>query len=113
MQAETQDWEGMCQTAGIDPDEVRLVYARYEAYRRFTEHASGEAIPLERWFRFYHLEKTSEGIQAGAPTPGGCSADGDAVNDACLRRPAEFLRVLRAYESAPEGCQGSAGGASG
>lgn len=97
MQREKHDWEGMCRAEGIDPDEVRRVYRRYEAYRRFTESASGEAIGLERWFRFYHLEKTSEGIQAGAPTPGGCSADGDVINDACLKRPAEFLRVLIAY----------------
>ncbi len=99
MQGETHDWQAMCRAAGIEPDEVRLVYRRYEAYRRFTETASGEAIPLERWFRFYHREKTSEGIQAGAPAAGGCSAGGDAVNDACLKRPAEFLRALMAYGS--------------
>jgi len=33
------------------------------------------------------------------------SADGDAVNNACLKKPAEFLQVLQAY--------GKAGGATG
>lgn len=88
----------MCRDDGIDPAEVRLVYARYQAYRRFTEAGRGGAIGIDQWFRFYHREKTSEGIQAG-PAPGGCSADGDAVNNACLDKPAAFLRVLTAYGS--------------
>ncbi len=99
-----QKWQGLCQQASIDPDEVRLVYDRYAAYRRFTEGGGGEPISLAQWFRFYHREKTSEGAQAG-PLPGGCSADGDAVNNACLKKPAEFLRVLEAY--------GKAGGVTG
>jgi len=89
----------MCRQEGIDPGEVRLVFERYDAYRRFTDKGSGAAISLQQWFRFYHREKTSEGVQAG-PAPGGCSADGDAVNNACLRKPAEFLRVLTAYGDA-------------
>ncbi len=100
MQGDTHEWQRMCRDAGIDPNEVRLVHQRYEAYRRFTEKASGEAISLDRWFRFYHLEKTSEGIQAGTPVSAGGSADGDAVNNACLKKPAAFLRVLLAYGSA-------------
>jgi len=95
-QQNEQEWRGLCQQASIDPDEVRLVYDRYEAYRRFTAGGSGEPISLAQWFRFYHREKTSEGAQAG-PVPGGCSADGDAVNNACLKKPAEFLRILEAY----------------
>jgi len=89
----------MCRQEKIDPDEVRLVFERYEAYRRFTETGAGAAISLDQWFRFYHREKASEGNQAG-PAPGGCSADGDAVNNACLQKPAEFLRVLTAYDTA-------------
>lgn len=94
----------MCSQANIDPDEVRLVFERYEAYREFTDNGGGGAIQLEQWFRFYHREKSSEGNRAG-PAPGGCSADGDAVDNACLQKPAEFLLVLTAY--------GNAGGAIG
>jgi len=107
-QKEPQDWQGLCRQASIDPDEVRLVYERYDAYRRYTEEGSGGSIPLEQWFRFYHREKTSEGAQAGQ-LPGGCSADGDAVNDACLKKPAEFLRVLLAYGEAGCSASGSTG----
>ncbi|MFW2405312.1 MAG: hypothetical protein ACN4GT_11150 [Gammaproteobacteria bacterium] len=95
-QQNEQEWRSLCRQASVEPDEVRLVYERYEAYRRFTAAGGGEPISLAQWFRFYHREKTSEGAQAG-PAPGGCSADGDAVNNACLKKPAEFLRVLEAY----------------
>ncbi len=91
-------WLELCRAAGIDPQEVKLIYERYDAYRKFTEAGTGSAVPLAQWFRFYHLEKSSEGLQAGAPTEG-CSADGDAVNNDCLRRPGEFFEVLEAYDA--------------
>lgn len=90
-------WRELCRREGIAETEVRLVHERYAAYRRFAAGGSGDPIPLDRWFRFYHLEKTSEGVQAGGPPPGG-AADGDGINDACLQRPAAFLRVLLAYD---------------
>ena len=95
MQAQ---WLDMCRDTGIDPREVRLVYDRYIAYRTFTERSAGSSLAVHQWFRFYHLEKTSEGRQAGTPVSG-CSADGDAVNDACLQRPGAFLAVLAAYDA--------------
>ena len=91
-------WLELCRSTGIDPREVRLIHDRYDAYRGFTEKKTGMAISLEQWFRFYYLEKNSEGLQAGAPVDG-CSADGDAVNDACLRRPTEFLEALLVYDA--------------
>jgi len=98
VKQEMQDsWLELCQTSGIDPQEVRLIYERYDAYRGFTEKKTGSAISVEQWFRFYYREKNSEGLQAGAPVEG-CSADGDAVNDACLNRPGDFLKVLKAFE---------------
>lgn len=93
------NWLELCRTTDIDPREVRLIYARYDAYRGFTEKSSAAAIPLNQWFHFYYREKNSEGLQAGAPVEG-CSADGDAVNHACLQRPGEFLQVLKAYDMA-------------
>lgn len=93
------DWRCLCREEGIDPAEVRLVFERYDAYRRYTERGTGDPIGVDQWFRFYHREKTSEGVQAGAPVAG-CSADGDAVNNACLKKPAAFLRALIAYGSA-------------
>jgi len=90
------DWRDLARQHRIDPDEVRLVYARYDAQRQFHARGRGEPIALAKWFRFYRLEKSSEGRQAG-PAASGCSVDSDAVNDACLERPAEFLVVLEAY----------------
>ena len=89
-------WETQARERRIDPQEVRLVYDRYAARLRYAEQHQIEPISLAQWFRFYHMEKTTEGQQAG-DVPGGCSADGDAVNDACIRRPREFLELLQAY----------------
>jgi len=91
-------WLELCRTTEIDPQEVQLIYGRYDAYRDFTEKNTGSCIPVEQWFHFYYLEKNSEGLQVGVPVEG-CSADGDAVNNACLRRPGIFLEVLKAYDA--------------
>ena len=98
----TDQWQQMCATESIDPREVELIHERYAAYRDFTGQGPGNPISLDQWFRFYHLEKNSEGVQAGAPVEG-CSADGDAVNQACLERPGVFLAVLKAYDEAVTG----------
>lgn len=96
------DWLNMCSEARIDPDEVRLVFDRYDAYRRYTKGKEGDSIALEQWFRFYRMEKASEGDQAG-PSPSGCSVDSDAVNNACIERPGPFLLVLKAYDASRAG----------
>ncbi len=92
------DWLGLCDAEGIDPEEVRMVFARYDAYRQFNEKRPGASISLDQWFRFYHMEKSSEGEQAG-PAPSGCSVDSDAVNNACIKRPGPFLVALKAYNA--------------
>ena len=90
------DWLALCREEKIDPEEVRLVFARYDAYRRFRRGSVDDSGGLDQWFRFYHMEKASEGEQAG-PAPSGCSVDSDAVNNACIKRPAQFLMALQAY----------------
>jgi len=95
----SDDWLNICRAERIDPDEVRLVYARYDAYRRYARSGTDDAGALEQWFRFYRMEKASEGEQAG-PAPSGCSVDSDAVNNACIKRPAPFLQALQAFRSA-------------
>jgi len=91
-----QIWLKMCRESSIDPEEVRLVFARYDAYRKYTDASRGATIAIDQWFKFYHMEKASEGDQA-QPAPSGCSVDSDAVNNACIKRPAEFFEVLHAY----------------
>ena len=93
------EWLEICSAQRIDPEEVRLVFARFDAYRRFTGVGADGPDALAQWFRFYHMEKASEGEQAG-PAPSGCSVDSDAVNNACIKRPAEFLVALKAFLAA-------------
>ena len=97
--ADRNGWEALCGELGVNPEEVRIVFERYDAHRQFAAGGAGDPLPVAQWFRFYHLEKSSEGEQTG-PAPSGCSVDNDAVNNACIRRPAEFLRVLTAYAAA-------------
>lgn len=94
-----QKWLEVCRDQRIDPEDVRVVFARYESYRKFSAERPGAAMPLEQWFNFYHLEKSSEGQQAG-PAPSGCSVDSEAVNDAVISRPGIFLQALIAYREA-------------
>jgi len=95
----TPDWRALAQANRIDPAEVELVFERFDAQRQFSAKGRGEPMALDQWFRFYHMEKASEGQQA-SPAPSACSVDSDAVNNACIERPAEFLAVLEAYLAA-------------
>jgi hypothetical protein len=97
---EGQNWMDLAREHRIDPDEVRLVFDRYDAQRRFYAQGRAEPMGLDQWFQFYRMEKASEGQQSG-PVPSGCSVDSGAVNDACIEKPAEFLQVLRAYRHDP------------
>lgn len=91
-----KDWRALAREHRIDPAEVEVVFARFDAQRRFLAGGRGQPLALDQWFRYYHWEKASEGSQA-APAPSSCSVDSDAVNDACIERPAQFLEVLQAY----------------
>ncbi len=105
-QGTEQVWLEICRESRIDPEEVRLVFARYDAYRKYTSSSRSTPIAIDQWFRFYHMEKASEGEQA-QPAPSGCSVDSDAVNNACIKRPTEFLKVLQAYAGAQAGIPAS------
>ena len=97
-QHDKSSWLDLCRQECIDPDEVRLVFERYDAYRQFNQSRAGQGTSLPEWFRFYRLEKSTDTAGEGQ-IPSGCSADGDAVNNACLHKPAEFLRVLTVYSN--------------
>lgn len=89
------DWRELARQHQIDPEEVRMAFGRFDAQRQFRARTGHEPIGLSQWFRFYRLEKATEGRQAG-PVPGGCSIDSAAAIDACIERPVEFLQVLQA-----------------
>jgi len=96
--ASEQDWIEICRERRIDPEEVRIVFDRYAAYRDFNADRAAAAVSLDQWFRFYHMEKATDGENAG-PAPSGCSVDSDAVNNACIKRPGPFLEALKAYRT--------------
>lgn len=90
------DWQGMADAEGLDQGELRLVFGRYQAYRRYHHDRPGsDPLPLETWFGYYHLEAASEAGQ-NAPAASGCSVDPTARNRGAVARPAAFLRVLAA-----------------
>lgn len=96
------DWLALAGTLRVRPDEVRLVFDRYAAQAQFALARQQQPLPISQWFSFYHMEKKSDGQQAAGPAPSGCSVDSDAVNDACISRPEEFLQVLKAYAESRE-----------
>ncbi|MBM4196929.1 MAG: hypothetical protein FJ197_07505 [Gammaproteobacteria bacterium] len=93
-----QHWLALCRAAGFDPAEVRLVMGRYQAYRRFYARSRSEPLALPDWFSWYHQETASE-VQQNAPTASGCSIDPNAESRGAIRRPAEFVKVLLAFEA--------------
>jgi len=89
-------WRVLCRELNIDPAEVETVAGHYAAYREYTENARGSPLPLENWFRWYHVEKSSEAGELGA-SPSGCSVDPAAEGKALIRDPDAFLRALGEY----------------
>lgn len=90
------EWAVMAQAEGLDPGEVRLVFGRYQAYRRYyAEGGRGEPLSLEAWFSWYRMETASE-VEQNAPTPSGCSVDPNAQYRGAIRSPKPFLKVLAA-----------------
>jgi hypothetical protein len=85
-------WKAACKSEAMDPGEVEMVADRYVAYRDFMAGKPG-ALEIADWFRFYRMEKESEIGSDGVVS--GCSATGDAIEQACLARPREFLAVLK------------------
>ncbi len=92
---ESSDWHGECREAGIDPAEVQRVARHYRAYRQYTESVKSDALPLEQWFRWYHIEKASENQNPGV-APADCSVDSHALGNSLISHPDIFLRLLEA-----------------
>jgi hypothetical protein len=89
------DWTTLCAGAGVDPTEIRMVWARYQAYQRFYEEGRRQTpLSLEDWFKWYRMEVASE-TDSRTASPGGCSVDSDARNQGSVRNPGAVLDVLR------------------
>ena len=92
--SEPADWRAECERVGLDPNEVRKVSARYNMYRDYTLEQTGDCLPLERWYKWYRVEKLSEGHATSTPPAADCSVGPDAAAPAPVVSGPEFLRIL-------------------
>jgi len=78
---ETADWQAEAREIGLDPDEIRRVSDRYDMYASYTASQDAEVLPLDRWYKWYRIEKLSEGHGMIQPPAQGCSVSADAPGD--------------------------------
>jgi len=93
-------WLIDAKSLGLDPDEIRRVSERYDMHRDYNTKLEAEVLPLERWYRWYRIEKISEGHGMIQPPAQGCSVSeaapaelpaGDVVSES------RFLALLELY----------------
>ena len=69
-------------------------------YRKYTAQQGAEILPLARWYRWYRVEKLSEGHGLRQAPAAGCSVDATADSGASGMPVSEgdFLALLRARQ---------------
>ena len=101
MPDEANAWRLKCTDIGLDPQEVRAVSSRYDMYKRYTDDMGGNTLPLERWYKWYRVEKLSEGHAMLSPPEQGCSIDIEAGQDTGpVVSESAFLEILQLYRAA-------------
>ena len=99
-EATQPDWRQQCQLLGLDPLEVKKVSSRYDMYKNYTEKQTGEFLALERWYKWYRIEKLSEGHASRTPPADGCSVGPDSDGDAePVISEAAFLTLLKLFRN--------------
>ena len=101
----SMNWRKRCREIGLDPQEVKSVSKRYDMYREYTDAQGGNTLELTRWYKWYRVEKLSEGHAMLTPPAQGCSISADtgaAPDPGAVVSEAEFLALLHAYR-APQG----------
>ena len=94
------EWISLCAGYGLDADEVRIVSGRYDMYKDYTDSGTSTALPLERWYKWYRIEKLVEGHAAIGGSIAGCSVDPEAASRQQVLGEADFLQVLKLYRGA-------------
>lgn len=92
-------WRMRCAELGLDPQEVKSVSSRYDMYKSYTDEQGGNTLPLARWYKWYRVEKLSEGHATVAPPADGCSVGPEAVPQAPLISEMDFLELLQLYRA--------------
>ena len=94
------NWRQRCGELGLDPQEVKSVSKRYDMYHEYTRTRSAELLDLERWYKWYRIEKLSEGHAMLTPPEPGCSVSSDLgapTEGEGVVSEADFLQLLRLY----------------
>lgn len=91
------NWRERCRELGLDPHEVKSVSNRYDMYQRFTDDQGGDTLPLPRWYKWYRVEKLSEGHAMLAPPVEGCSIGPDTAQQGPVVSAEDFLALLENY----------------
>lgn len=99
MNAQNEQWRIRCTELGLDPQEVKAVSGRYDMYARYTSSQGSEVLPLDRWYKWYRVEKLSEGHAMLTPPVAGCSVGADTMPAGPVVGESDFLQLLELYRS--------------
>jgi len=92
-----QNWRAACTALGLDPQEVKSVSGRYDMYKRYTDEHGSETLDLPRWYKWYRVEKISEGHGMLTPPAQDCSISPDAESSGPVVSELDFLQLLELY----------------
>ena len=90
-------WRARCAELGLDPQEVKSVSKRYDMYQRYTDDQGGDTLPLERWYKWYRVEKLSEGHAMLTPPEQDCSVQVGAERTGPVVSEQDFLQLVLLY----------------
>jgi hypothetical protein len=99
LNTENIDWRARCQELGLDPQQIKSVSQRYDMYQTYTDEQSGETLPLARWYKWYRVEKLSEGHAMQTPPEQGCSVGPDVHQSGNVVSEQDFLQILQSYRT--------------
>lgn len=94
------NWRALCRELGLDTQEVKAVSQRYDMYKTFTDAQGGETLSLERWYKWYRVEKLSEGHAMLTPPEQACSVGPEIESNSPVVSESDFLRLLILYRQA-------------
>ncbi len=81
---------------------MKSVSSRYDMYKTYTDANGGNTLPLPRWYKWYRVEKLSEGHAMLALPVDGCSIGPDTTPDGPIISEHDFLGLLECYRQPPE-----------
>ena len=91
------NWRARCRELGLDIQEVKAVSQRYDMYRSYTDEQGGDTLDLERWYKWYRIEKLSEGHAMLTPPEQACSVGPEIDRSGPVVSESDFLQLLLAY----------------